>query len=111
MIYIDVNVTSVLFLRLSFFFQMEVELPIKKSDGGYKAYYGHKIENLQVVISEKMQDLRRLQAQRNQLNAKGIIWLISWFRDWVPDISRHYGVGSMFEMLSSNCFSSNFSEK
>ena len=52
-------------------FQMEIELPIKKSDGGYKAYYSHKTENLQVVISEKMQDLRRLQAQRNELNAKG----------------------------------------
>ena len=50
---------------------MEVELPIKKSDGGYKAYYSHKTENLQVVIGEKMQDLRRLQAQRNELNAKG----------------------------------------
>ena len=54
---------------------MDVELPIKKSDGGYKAYYSHKTENLQVVIGEKMQDLRRLQAQRNELNAKG--WIMS----------------------------------
>lgn len=42
-----------------------------KKGEGYKPYYTHKIENLQVIISEKMQDLRRLQAQRNELNAKG----------------------------------------
>lgn len=47
---------------------MEVEA---KKGEGYKPYYTHKTENLQVIISEKMQDLRRLQAQRNELNAKG----------------------------------------
>ena len=72
-------------------FQMDIELPIKKSDGGYKAYYVHKTENLQVVISEKMQDLRRLQAQRNELNAKGncllfvlsIIWSVNMQLSWI----------------------------
>merc|ERR1712128_90109 len=47
--------------------KMEVET---KKGEGYKPYYTHKIENLQSIISEKMQDLRRLQAQRNELNAK-----------------------------------------
>lgn len=46
-----------------------------KKGEGYKPYYTHKTENLQVIISEKMQDLRRLQAQRNELNAKGTIAL------------------------------------
>lgn len=38
---------------------------------GLKAYYVTKIEELQLVVSEKTQNLRRLQAQRNELNAKG----------------------------------------
>lgn len=47
---------------------------------GLKSYYVTKIEELQLVVSEKTQNLRRLQAQRNELNAKGkchslpIIW-------------------------------------
>ena len=48
-----------------------MEVDQKKGDG-YKSYFTHKTENLQVIISEKMQDLRRLQAQRNELNAKGM---------------------------------------
>jgi len=35
-----------------------------------KAYYKAKIEELEHVINEKSQDLRRLEAQRNQLNTK-----------------------------------------
>lgn len=38
---------------------------------GLKAYYVTKIEELQLVVTEKTQNLRRLQAQRNELNAKG----------------------------------------
>lgn len=38
---------------------------------GIKAYYKTKIEELEAVINGKTQDLRRLEAQRNQLNAKG----------------------------------------
>jgi len=37
---------------------------------GLKQYYMTKIEELQLTVSEKNQDLRRLQAQRNELNAK-----------------------------------------
>ena len=37
---------------------------------GLKQYYVTKIEELQLTLSEKNQNLRRLQAQRNELNAK-----------------------------------------
>lgn len=39
---------------------------------GFKPYYITKIEELQLIVAEKSQNLRRLQAQRNELNAKGI---------------------------------------
>lgn len=38
---------------------------------GFKNYYIQKIEELQLIVNEKGQNLRRLQAQRNELNAKG----------------------------------------
>ena len=37
---------------------------------GLKQYYVNKVEELQLTLSEKNQNLRRLQAQRNELNAK-----------------------------------------
>ena len=40
------------------------------STSGLKQYYVTKIEELQLTVSEKNQNLRRLQAQRNELNAK-----------------------------------------
>lgn len=40
---------------------------------GLKSYYVTKIEELMLVVTEKTQNLRRLQAQRNELNAKGKI--------------------------------------
>jgi len=49
---------------------METDAPIRKGDGGYKAYYSHKTEDLQVLLSEKTQDVRRLEAQRNEENSK-----------------------------------------
>lgn len=38
---------------------------------GFRPYYITKIEELQLTVAEKSQNLRRLQAQRNELNAKG----------------------------------------
>lgn len=38
---------------------------------GFRSYYIQKIEELQLVVADKAQNLRRLQAQRNELNAKG----------------------------------------
>ena len=43
---------------------------IKNSDPGLKSYYITKLEELQLTVSEKRQNVRRLQAQRNELNAK-----------------------------------------
>jgi len=45
-------------------------LDAEKTADGLSSYYETKIGELQIVVSEKNQNLRRLQAQRNQLNAK-----------------------------------------
>lgn len=52
--------------------QMEVDVPIPKSS--IHEYYVQKIEELQLIVNEKGQNLRRLQAQRNELNAKGMFY-------------------------------------
>lgn len=43
----------------------------KMTQEGVKSYYQAKIEECELIINEKSQDLRRLEAQRNALNAKG----------------------------------------
>lgn len=48
--------------------QMEVE--DSKSHEGLQQYYITKIEEAQMEVAEKVKDLRRLEAQRNELNAK-----------------------------------------
>ena len=40
---------------------------------GVKPSYQAKIEECELVINDKTQDLRRLEAQRNALNAKGVL--------------------------------------
>lgn len=47
----------------------QVDSRPKKNDG-IKSYYKYKVETLQLVIQERTQNLRRLEAQRNELNAK-----------------------------------------
>lgn len=49
---------------------MEIDEAAQKGDG-FRSYYIQKIEELQLIVAEKSQNLRRLQAQRNELNAKG----------------------------------------
>ena len=49
---------------------MEIDDKVAKGEG-FKPYYITKIEELQLIVAEKGQNLRRLQAQRNELNAKG----------------------------------------
>jgi len=49
---------------------MEIESAYQKGEG-FRSYYIQKIEELQLIVAEKHQNLRRLQAQRNELNAKG----------------------------------------
>lgn len=56
-----------------FFLQMEIESAYQKGEG-FRSYYIQKIEELQLIVAEKSQNLRRLQAQRNELNAKGKKW-------------------------------------
>lgn len=47
---------------------MDMDIPRGE---GFRSYYITKIEELQLIVAEKSQNLRRLQAQRNELNAKG----------------------------------------
>lgn len=39
---------------------------------GLKSYYQAKIEAAELLINQKTQNLRRLEAQRNALNARGM---------------------------------------
>jgi hypothetical protein len=39
---------------------------------GLQSYYQQKIEELEVVLREKEQNVRRLEAQRNEWNSKGL---------------------------------------
>lgn len=50
--------------------KMEVDGGTAVNHEGIKQYYISKIEELQLVVTDKTQNLRRLEAQRNELNAK-----------------------------------------
>lgn len=41
------------------------------ANAGLTSYYQQKIEHLELTVRDKTQNLRRLQAQRNELNSKG----------------------------------------
>jgi hypothetical protein len=53
----------------TFVFITTIYADMKKE--GIKSYYQTKIEECELVMNQKSQDLRRLEAQRNALNAKG----------------------------------------
>ena len=40
--------------------------------GGLTTYFQSKIDELELIVRDKTQNLRRLQAQRNELNSKGM---------------------------------------
>eukprot|EP00455_Lapot_gusevi_P047129 TRINITY_DN6327_c0_g1_i1.p1 TRINITY_DN6327_c0_g1~~TRINITY_DN6327_c0_g1_i1.p1 ORF type:complete len:397 (+),score=92.22 TRINITY_DN6327_c0_g1_i1:57-1247(+) len=42
----------------------------KTGHEGIKSYYKSKIDELEIIVADKTQNLRRLEAQRNELNAK-----------------------------------------
>lgn len=50
---------------------MSTATTIPIAPGGIKSYYQAKIESSEILINEKTQNLRRLEAQRNALNARG----------------------------------------
>lgn len=50
---------------------MPVAVRVPVAPGGIKAYYQAKIEAAELTINQKTQNLRRLEAQRNALNARG----------------------------------------
>ena len=45
------------------------------SSHAIRSYYGSKLEELEVIIREKTQNLARLSAQRNALNTRGTFTL------------------------------------
>lgn len=50
---------------------MPVAVQTAAPPGGIKSYYQAKIEAAELEINQKTQNLRRLEAQRNALNARG----------------------------------------
>ena len=50
---------------------MPATTTIPIAPGGIKSYYQAKIESAEILINQKTQNLRRLEAQRNALNARG----------------------------------------
>ena len=52
---------------------MSVATRAPVAPGSIKSYYQAKIETAELTINQKTQNLRRLEAQRNALNARGMI--------------------------------------
>lgn len=67
---------------------------------GLKQYYVTKVEELQLIVNEKTQNLRRLQAQRNELNAKGIYFFITVYSLLIVDdlILTHVTIFSLISV-------------
>jgi hypothetical protein len=57
---------------------------------GITAYYQSKIEELEIVTREKGANLRRLQAQRNELNSQGKIRISKAYRSEYKSITSHF---------------------
>jgi len=64
--------------------------------GGIKSYYQTKIEAAELLINQKTQNLRRLEAQRNALNARGessvSCLCVSVLKSWYLSASFERGV-------------------
>ncbi len=44
----------------------------KQKTSGIQSYYIAKIDEKEIILKDKIDNLRRLQAQRNELNARGM---------------------------------------
>lgn len=51
----------------------DVAMASADESAGLTSYYEQKIEHLELTVRDETQNLRRLQAQRNELNSKGKI--------------------------------------
>lgn len=63
---------------------------------GFRQYYITKIEELQLIVAEKSQNLRRLQAQRNELNAKGEDLISSNKKEQLLNVFRFFFLYSSY---------------
>ena len=61
------------FLFLRRLLTMPVAISTPAPPAGLKSYYQAKIEAAELEINQKTQNLRRLEAQRNALNARGTL--------------------------------------
>lgn len=62
---------------------------------GLQSYYQQKIEELEVVLRDKEQNVRRLEAQRNEWNARGLF--LSFF---LPPYAYYFQVRFIKEELT-----------
>ncbi len=52
---------------------MSAATTTKSEHEGIRSYYVSKIDEKEILLRDKMENLRRLQAQRNELNSRGKI--------------------------------------
>jgi hypothetical protein len=88
------------FSHIPYTFVMPVAVQPPTAPGGIKLYYQAKIEAAEITINRKTQNLRRLEAQRNALNARGS------YKIAVMPSPAHDMHQSDFFVRSSSCFTS-----
>lgn len=59
--------------RLHYAFKASLRSLSDVTQDGLRGYYKAKIEELEVAVRNKTQNLRRLEAQRNELNTQGAL--------------------------------------
>ena len=57
-----------------------------KGQGGIANYYQQKTDHLEIFLQDRIQDLRRQEAQRNELNAQGNPFLALHYRKLVSSL-------------------------
>jgi hypothetical protein len=88
------------FSHIPYTFVMPVAVQTPTAPGGIKLYYQAKIEAAEITINRKTQNLRRLEAQRNALNARGS------YKIAVMPSPSHNMHQSDFFVRSSSCYTS-----